>query len=423
MYPSIRDSPAAGALGTGSGDRGARFHVSRNVIFLGLTSLVTDVSSEMLTAVLPLYFMLELRMTPLQFGLIDGLYQGASALVRVAAGLVADAGRRYKQVAVAGYALSAICKAGLLLVGGAWAPLAALLMLDRLGKGIRTAPRDALITLSSDRARLGEAFGVHRAMDTVGAMLGPVMAFGLLAIAPRAYDAVFIVSLAFGIVGVATIAVFVDNRGEREASPPAFSAARLSAVMSSRRFRAVVAAGALLGLLTASDALIYLLLQSRGGVAPMFFPLLFVATATVYFLLAMPFGRLADRVGRHRLFLGGHLLVIGIYLILLNETLGTAGILVCVSLLGAYYAATDGVLAALAGTVLPRDQISGGLAIVSTASAVARLLAATLFGAIWSWRGPAEALTLAAAGLAATCVASAWLLDVRRPWSRSGTTS
>ena len=124
--------------------------VSRNVVLLGLTSLLTDVSSESLTAVLPLYFMLELRMTPLQFGLLDGLYQGASALVRVAGGLVADAGRRYKPVAFVGYALSAFCKLGLLLVGSAWAPIAALLMIDRLGKGVRTAPRDALITLSSE---------------------------------------------------------------------------------------------------------------------------------------------------------------------------------------------------------------------------------------------------------------------------------
>jgi nitrate/nitrite transporter NarK len=111
----------------------------RNVVLLGLTSFFTDISSEALTAVLPLYFVLELRMTPLQFGLLDGLYQGASALVRVAGGLVTDAGGPLKAVAFFGYALSALCKLGLLLVGSAWAPIAALLMVDRLGKGIRTA--------------------------------------------------------------------------------------------------------------------------------------------------------------------------------------------------------------------------------------------------------------------------------------------
>ena len=150
VYPSVRsDAPLAGARGP-SLTRGRWPTVSRNVVLLGLTSLFTDISSEMLTAVLPLYFMLELRMTPLQFGLIDGLYQGTSAIVRVASGWLADAGTRYKAVATTGYALSAVCKVGLLAVGCAWTPITGLMMLDRLGKGIRTAPRDALITLSSD---------------------------------------------------------------------------------------------------------------------------------------------------------------------------------------------------------------------------------------------------------------------------------
>ena len=162
MYPSLRET---GAVRAGTLVR-PWHRASRNVLLLGATSLFTDISSEMLTAVLPLYFMLELRMSPLEFGVIDGLYHGVSALVRLASGVVADRGGHYKAVAVAGYAISAVCKLLLLMAGTAWAAITAILMVDRLGKGIRTAPRDALITLSSDRARLGEAFGVHRAMDT-----------------------------------------------------------------------------------------------------------------------------------------------------------------------------------------------------------------------------------------------------------------
>src|SRR5215470_14527580 len=206
---------------------------------LGLTSLLTDVSSESLTAVLPLYFMLELRMTPLQFGLLDGLYQGSSALVRVVGGLVADAGRRYKPVAFVGYALSAFCKLGLLLVGSAWGPIAALLMIDRLGKGVRTAPRDALITLSSEPTRLGEAFGVHRAMDTVGAVVGPLAAVLILAAAPGAYDAVFVVSFAVALVGLAVLGLFVENRSDRHTrvEPGPRPHVRLRAAFASHRFR------------------------------------------------------------------------------------------------------------------------------------------------------------------------------------------
>ncbi len=391
----------------------------RNVVVLGLTSFFTDISSEALTAVLPLYLVLELRMTPLQFGLLDGLYQGASALVRVAGGLVADAGRGYKPVAFVGYALSAICKLGLLLVGSVWAAIAALLMIDRLGKGIRTAPRDALIAQSSEPSRLGAAFGLHRTMDTAGAALGPIVAFAVLAAAPGAYDAVFVVSLAVALVGLAVFGLFVENRRDRpeRAGSGASARARLAAVLASRRFLTLVVAGGLLGLVTASDALIYLLLQGRGAVPPTLFPLLFVGTATVYLILALPAGRLADRWGRHRVFLAGQGLVLCLYGLLIAADLSAAGIVACVALLGAYYAATDGVLAALAASVLPEDHLTTGLAIVGTTTALSRLLASSLFGALWSWRGPTEALVVFGLGLLCTAVLAAVLLRVARPWT------
>ena len=467
MYPTVRDPRASQALERGllAALRG-RGAVAPNVVLLGLTSLFTDVSSEALTAVLPLWLTLELRMTPLQFGLLDGLYQGASALVRVLAGLVADAARRYKAVAFAGYALSAACKPALLAVGAAWAPIAGLLLLDRVGKGIRTAPRDALIALASPPARLGEAYGVHRALDAVGAAFGPVLAFAVLAAAPGAYDAVFVASFAAALLGLAILGLFVreprrDAAAETTARPsgsrppdgsadalpapgtrsgPATlsgaaattsagaapggaarpgvrSPGRLRTLFAHAPFRALVAAGALLGVATVSDALVYLLLQRRGSVSPTSFPLLFVGTAVVYLLLARRAGRLADRWGRHRVLLAGHALALALYgFLLLAGELPAAGVLACVALLGAYYAATDGVLAALASSVLPHGQLSTGLAVVSTATALARLLASSVFGALWSWRGPEAALAAFAAGLALAMLAAAALLGVRRPW-------
>src|SRR5690606_2306753 len=126
-------------------------------------------------------------------------------------------------------------------------------------------------------------------------------------------SAVFVVSLAFALVGVAIIALFVENRADEghASRPGAMAGVRLA--MANPRFRALVTAGALLALLTTTDALIFLLIQRGGSVPATFFPLLFVGTSAVYLLLALPFGRLADRIGRHRLFLGGHLAVIGIY--------------------------------------------------------------------------------------------------------------
>src|SRR5262249_20463239 len=150
--------------------------IGPNVLLLGLTSLLTDVSSEMVNAVLPLYLTQFLRFSPLAFGLFDGVYQGTSAVVRIWGGVIAHP-RRAQPVAALGYAASAASKIGLVAAGMLWAPVTGLLLLDRLGKGVRTAPRDALIALSSPRDRWGEAFGIHRAMDTAGALIGPVCAF------------------------------------------------------------------------------------------------------------------------------------------------------------------------------------------------------------------------------------------------------
>jgi MFS family permease len=250
-------------------------------------------------------------------------------------------------------------------------------------------------------------------------VVGPVLAFAVLAAAPGAYDAVFVMSFAVALVGLAVLGLFVrDQRGEPgPAAHGSHARARLRAAFASRRFRALVVAGGVLGLLTASDALIYLLLQRRGAVPTTFFPLLFVGTAIVYLFLALPVGRLADRWGRHRVFLAGHVLVFGIYLLLMATQVPRAGIVACVALLGAYYAATDGVLSALASSVLQEQQLTTGLAVVSTITALARLLASSLFGAVWNWWGPTEALEVFAAGLVVAGALAAGLLRVGRPWA------
>src|SRR5215813_1392757 len=187
-------------------------HVSRTVLLLGLTSFFTDVSSEMVSSILPLYMILTLRMAPLEFGIIDGLYQGTASLIRVASGYIADRWCRYKEVAVAGYALSAVCKLGILLAGSVFGTLTSFIVMDRTGKGIRTAPRDALISLSSPQERLATAFGIHRALDTAGAMLGPIISLGLIELAPGAFDAIFVVSFCVALIGLGVLLLFVENQ-------------------------------------------------------------------------------------------------------------------------------------------------------------------------------------------------------------------
>jgi MFS family permease len=376
------------------------------VFYLGLTSLFTDISSEMVSSVLPIYLVFALHRTPLQFGVIDGLYQGAAVVVRLASGVLADRWRRNREVAAAGYALSAAAKLGLLAAGNAWTLLAGILVLDRIGKGVRTAPRDALISLSSAPGRLASAFGVHRTFDTAGALLGPLVAFGILAVMADAYDVVFVSSFCLAAIGLAALLLFVENPqgaapGSVTASVSLGAAVRL---LRGYRFRALLIAGALLGLVTIGDSFLYLGLQRRLALDVSVFPLLYVATALVYLALAIPAGRLADRIGRGRVFLGGHALLLLAYLGLLLPAVGPGAAVLCLGLLGAYYAGTDGVLMAIASRFLPANLRTSGLALLTTATGVTRFLASVTFGALWSWASLETAVALFLAGLAAALV-------------------
>lgn len=390
--------------------------VSRTVFFLGLTSLLTDISSEMTASVLPLYLVFQLGFSPMSFGLVDGLYQGGATLSRLFGGVLTDRLRRHRDVAAVGYFASAVAKLGLLLAGSSPMGLASVTLFDRLGKGLRTAPRDALIALSSPKAGLAGAFGVHRAFDTAGAMLGPLVAFALLDWIPGGYDAIFITSFAFAVAGLLTLFTFVRNPGTREtevSGNPA-PAPPLADLWRDRRVMRVMLAGGLLGAVTLSDAFVYLLLQHRLGFAKTYVPLLFVATPCVYLLLSIPFGRLADRVGRARIVLFGYGLLLMVYAVLLFAPGGWVSVALAVLLLGGYYAATDGVLMALTSAGLRPELQASGLALVSTANGVGRMLASLAFGALWSRHDTAVGVIVFALGMLAALALARWLLTLSR---------
>ncbi|MET7615006.1 MFS transporter [Streptomyces seoulensis] len=372
------------------------------MLALGTVSLITDVSSEMVTAVLPLYLVAGLGLSPLGFGLLDGVYNGVSALVRLAGGHLADrGGGRHKWVAGAGYALSAACKP-LLLVAHTLTPIGLVLALDRTGKGLRTAPRDALISLASTAENRGRAFGVHRAMDTAGALLGPLAAFLVLRATVDGYDAVFTVSCCVAVVGVLVLVLFVPGG---TAAPRARNADRATlraafALLRRRDLRRIAVCALLLGLATVSDSFVYLLLQRRLGVPDRWFALLPLGTAAAFLLLAVPLGRIADRIGRWRVFLGGHLALLLAYALLLSSWHGAALPYAVLLLHGAFYAATDGVLMAAAADSVPPELRSSGLALVQTGQALARFTCSLSFGAAWTAWGDRTALTGSAVALA-----------------------
>jgi MFS family permease len=365
-----------------------RERVGGTVLLLGACSLLTDISSEMVTAILPLYLVATLGFSPLQYGIIDGLYQGASALVRLAAGFLGDRLRRHKLLATIGYGVSAVCKLGLAVVGAGLGGISALILLDRTGKGIRTAPRDAMISLTAPKRELGLAFGIHRAMDTTGAMIGPLIAFALLAAAPDAYQSLFLISFFVAILGFGVIALLVREPGRRELEPvekPDLAAA--AKLLKGREFRSLTVAGSALGFATISDGFVYLALYNHVEFDNTLFPLLATGTAVLFMVLAAPLGRLADRVGRGKVLLGGYVLLLGVYALLMAPSAGVVTLIAVLALLGTYYAATDGVLMAAGSSHLPEDLRGSGLALLGTATSIARLVAAIVFGALWTWLG------------------------------------
>ena len=446
MYTTVRGVPeaagddAAPSAADGAGRRGVR-RVSRVVVLLGAVSLFTDLSSEMVSAILPVYLTLVLGLSPVQYGIVDGLYNGVTAAVRIVGGLGADLTRRPKWVAVLGYGLSCFCKL-LFLPAQSFAAVGAAVALDRSGKGLRTAPRDAMIAGVTPARSLGLAFGVHRTMDTVGALGGPLIAFGVLALLADAYDAIFVLSFALALVGLAVLVLFVPDlrpgrrpaaaapdeaQGEPagEAEPEERIGLRgtvrqvggLAAVPGYRRLLAVAA---LLSLLTVSDGFVYLVLRDRVGISASMFPLLFVGTSAAYLLLAVPLGRLADRIGRATVFLAGHACAVLAYLALWLLPAGPWLVVAVLALVGTYYAATDGVLPALTVPIVPEAVRGSGIAGVQTVMALGALGSAVIFGAVWTRFDPVTAVAAFAVALAALVLVAARLLRGAQPAPDSG---
>jgi MFS family permease len=405
LYVTVRDRPGRDQP---ADKTSVVRRVSSTVILLGVVSCLTDISSESVSSILPLYLTTVVGLSPVAYGFLDGMYQGVSSFVRLAGGYAADRGGHPKWVAVLGYGASAISRLAMLPAHGL-AAITGVVAADRLGKGLRTAPRDSLIAASSDPAMLGRAFGVHRMLDTVGAAIGPMAAFALLAAVPGSYDSIFVVSFAFALVGVVVLLLFVPNL-RTTASAARVGFRMVMREVGGRRLRGPLIATMVLGLMTVGDGFLYLSLQERDDFAAKYFPLLYVGTNLAYLALAIPLGRLADRVGRSKVLLAGHVVLLGCYALAALPVGGVGLTLVTLMLLGVFYAATDGVLPALISKLVTADARGSGIAAAQTLQAVARFASSVVFGLLWSVQGPSRSLMLFGALLAAAVPLAAWLL-------------
>ncbi len=369
----------------------------RNVVVAGLVSLLTDISSEMIVPVLPLFLTIVLGAPVAAVGLIEGVAESTASVLRVFSGWLSDRAGKRKPLILAGYGLSNLTKP-LLALAGAWPHVLALRFADRFGKGIRTAPRDALIADSVDHSVRGRAFGFHRAMDTTGAAIGPLLAAGTLALTSSGGNpagnprAVFWLASVPGIAAILVGWLFLRDR----AVPPKDSAApRLGFRDLGRPFALFTAIATLFAVGNSSDAFLILRAQNV-GMAVAAIPLAYFAFNTLYALLATPAGILSDRWGRRPLLAAGYVVFAVVYAGF--AVAPNAGVAAALFLLyGAYYALTDGVARALVADLVPASLRATAMGTFATATGLALLPASVIAGFLWQSVAPAAPFAYGAA--------------------------
>ena len=371
----------------------------RGVIALGFVSMFMDISSESVHALLPLFLVGTLGASTFIVGLIEGLGEATAQISKLFSGVLSDRTGKRKPLAVLGYGLSAVTKPLFALAGGAGAVLTARLA-DRVGKGIRGAPRDALVADMVPEAQRGAAYGLRQSMDTVGALLGPLLAMALLALTGDVRT-VFWLAILPAMIAVAVLVIYV--REPETASPPKARVAltRASLVALGRPFWGVVLLGAVLTLARVSEAFLILKAGDVGlqiGMAPVVLMLFNL----VYALSAWPVGVLSDRIGQRGLLLAGFGL-----LVLADLLLAVAGsvelVLLGVAIWGLHMGMTQGLLAAAVARHAPDHMRATAFGAFNLVTGFALLAGNAIAGGLWSLVGPAATFgagaVLAAVGL------------------------
>jgi MFS family permease len=381
--------------------------VKRPVFILGIVSFLTDVSSEMVYPLVPLFLTSVLGAPVAAVGVIEGLAEGAASLFKAVGGWVSDRVGRRRPLVFAGYALSAVAKP-LLAAAYVW-PVALLVRFgDRTGKGIRTAPRDAMVADVTPAGLRGRAFGFHRAADTLGAVVGPMVALGLLAAFSDNFRLIFIVAFVPAVAGVA----LVNLVKERAPAPAPAASPRVGWREMGSGFYVFLGISLVFALGNSSDA--FLLLRAKDmGLSNSEVVLSYVVFNVVYAALAMPAGIASDRWGRRNVMGGGFAVFGAVYL---GFALAGRGAVIwpLFAVYGLYMALTEGVGRAFVADFVPSERRATALGLYQGAMGAMILVSSVIAGVLWDVMGPEAPFFL---GGATAVAALALLLTVlpRRP--------
>ncbi len=386
--------------------------IPASVWMLGFVSMLMDISSEMIHSLLPLFLATALGVSALTIGIIEGLAEATALIVKIFSGALSDWLGRRKGLALFGYALGALTKPLFAMANGAGLVVVARLT-DRVGKGIRGAPRDALVADVTPPEVRGAAFGLRQSLDTVGAFTGPLLAAGLMLLWANDFRAVFWVAVIPGLLSVAILAFWV-HEPKRSVSEKRTNPIRRENIRRlSGAFWWVVGIGAVFTLARFSEAFLVLRAHQM-GIPLALVPLVMVAMNVVYAASAYPFGKMSDHTSHDRLLAWGLLVLIAADVVLASAQHWLA-LFAGVALWGVHMGMTQGLLATMVADTAPSDLRGTAFGVFNLASGITMLAASAIAGLLWDVYGSSMTFWVGA-GFSVLCL----LALATRPYSRPG---
>ena len=363
-----------------------RVQLPAGVWVLGFVSMLMDISSEMIHSLLPMFLVGTLGVSVLAVGIIEGVAESTALISKVFSGALSDYLGRRKGLAVLGYAMGAFTKPIFAMAGGVGAVVAAR-FIDRVGKGIRGAPRDALLADITPPEVRGAAFGLRQSLDTVGAFVGPLLAIALMLAWSNDFRAVFWVAAVPGVLAVALLVVGIREVPRAAAIQPVNPIRRQALARLGPGYWRVVVIGAIFTLARFSEAFLVLRAQ-QVGIATAWVPLVMVAMNVVYAGSAYPFGKLSDAMSHRKLLAGGLVVLIASDLVI-GSAVDWRLLMIGVALWGVHMGMTQGLLAAMVAGTAPDDLRGTAYGFFNLLSGVAMLASSVIAGLLWDSLGSA----------------------------------